>query len=169
MSELRRGGTTLDSLHRLVRRSTAAFDVGVDHPHSPGTPGEYARLQRAIDRRQMQQRLRRRCVAGMAMVGVAASLIFAVLFPRSPAVTYIVGGEGPAGPADGRLEAPGGRSVPVNFSDGTQIVLSPGMRATVLGTDSRGARLRIEEGGAHFAVMHRPGARWSVAAGPFMI
>ncbi len=33
----------------------------------------------------------------------------------------------------------------------------------------RGARLRVEEGQVHFEVTHRPGADWSVEAGPYRV
>ncbi|HEY2899540.1 MAG TPA: FecR domain-containing protein, partial [Polyangia bacterium] len=44
-----------------------------------------------------------------------------------------------------------------------------GSRAVVVATDKNGARVRLEDGGAHFSVVHRPRARWAVDAGPFTV
>jgi len=57
----------------------------------------------------------------------------------------------------------------LRFSEGTKVDLGPGSRALVVSTDRRGARLRLEEGRAHVAVVHRPRARWTVEAGPFTV
>src|SRR5207302_6003164 len=71
-----------------------------------------------------------------------------------------------AGPV---LEARGDRPVRVDFSEGSAIILTPGVRVAIVETDARGARLRVDEGRAHVAVTHRLGARWSVAAGPYTV
>jgi hypothetical protein len=57
----------------------------------------------------------------------------------------------------------------LRFSDGTEVTLQHGSRAWVVSTDARGARIRLEEGQAHFAVVPRSGARWAVEAGPYTI
>jgi hypothetical protein len=57
----------------------------------------------------------------------------------------------------------------VQFSDGTRIELGAGARMSVVAPTARGARLRIEEGQAHFAVNHLPHAAWSVEAGPYTV
>jgi TolA-binding protein len=57
----------------------------------------------------------------------------------------------------------------MDFSEGTKVRLAPGGRAEVLAIDAEGARLRVHEGSAHLAVTHKPGARWSVVAGPFTV
>jgi hypothetical protein len=57
----------------------------------------------------------------------------------------------------------------LRFSDGTEVTLQHGSRAWVVSTDAHGARIRLEEGQAHFAVVPRSGARWAVEAGPYTI
>jgi ferric-dicitrate binding protein FerR (iron transport regulator)/TolA-binding protein len=57
----------------------------------------------------------------------------------------------------------------LSFSDGSDVRLQPRTRGTVVGTTARGARVRLEEGGARFAVVHRPGTNWTVEAGPFVV
>jgi len=75
----------------------------------------------------------------------------------------------------GRL-APGGAVQPesaegakLEFSDGTEIALSPGARTQVRSIDRHGARVVVSAGAAHVDVAHAPGARWLVDAGPFTI
>ncbi|HZL16304.1 MAG TPA: FecR domain-containing protein, partial [Polyangia bacterium] len=57
----------------------------------------------------------------------------------------------------------------IKFSDGTEVGLEHGSRAWVVSTGADGAQLRLEDGRAHFAVVHRPHAHWSVEAGPFVV
>ena len=57
----------------------------------------------------------------------------------------------------------------VQFSDGTRIDLEAGARLSVVAPGPHGARLRVEEGQAHFAVNHLPKAAWSVEAGPYVV
>ena len=40
---------------------------------------------------------------------------------------------------------------------------------SVVAPGPHGARLRVEEGAAHFSVMHLPHAAWSVEAGPYVV
>jgi hypothetical protein len=55
------------------------------------------------------------------------------------------------------------------FSEGTELHLMSGARGRLTSVDRRGARLAIEEGEAEVKVTPRPGARWLVDAGPFLI
>jgi hypothetical protein len=57
----------------------------------------------------------------------------------------------------------------LSFSDGSRFSLSHRTRAELAGLDERGARVRLADGRAHVAVVHLPGARWSVEAGPFTV
>jgi ferric-dicitrate binding protein FerR (iron transport regulator) len=55
------------------------------------------------------------------------------------------------------------------FNDGTVISFAPGARGRVVAVTAHGARVSVDEGKAHFAVVHRPGAEWTVEAGPFTV
>jgi hypothetical protein len=57
----------------------------------------------------------------------------------------------------------------LRFSDGSEIVFTPGSSGRVGEVDHRGARVLVESGAASFTIAHLPGARWSVEAGPFVI
>lgn len=55
------------------------------------------------------------------------------------------------------------------FSDGSHVAFHAGTRGRLAELTSRGARVAIEQGSVALAVRPRPGARWSVHAGPFAV
>jgi hypothetical protein len=55
------------------------------------------------------------------------------------------------------------------FSEGTVIGFAPGARGRVAAVTAHGARVNIEEGSAHFRVVHLKGTAWSAEAGPFIV
>jgi ferric-dicitrate binding protein FerR (iron transport regulator) len=57
----------------------------------------------------------------------------------------------------------------VAFSDGSKLTLSPGGRGRIVNLHADGAEIGLEDGRASLDVVHRAGARWLVAAGPFAI
>ncbi len=67
------------------------------------------------------------------------------------------------------LGAPAGASVPLRFSDGTRIELSPSSRARVAEVRPEGARIELERGRLHVEVVPRPGAHWDLVVGPFAV
>jgi ferric-dicitrate binding protein FerR (iron transport regulator) len=60
-------------------------------------------------------------------------------------------------------------SAHVRFSDGSDMMLEPGARGRVAALHADGATIGLESGKASLEVVHRPGTRWSVDAGPFAI
>jgi ferric-dicitrate binding protein FerR (iron transport regulator) len=104
--------------------------------------------------------------AAMAAV-VAAIFIGRPLFVR-PALTFDV--DTPVVSQRDYLlvpdTAPSGH---VSFSDGSKLTLAPGGRGRIVALHAEGAEIGLEEGRASLEVVHRPGARWSVAAGPFAV
>jgi hypothetical protein len=98
----------------------------------------------------------------------AVAVVLGVRVARSPRpLTYAVG-QG-AAEQDGYIRGVGAAGSNVRFSDGTRIDLAQGARLSVLARGGDGARLRVEDGEAHFEVVHRPRAAWSVEAGPFVV
>jgi hypothetical protein len=71
--------------------------------------------------------------------------------------------------ANGYVVRAGLEPTELRFSDGTRVSLARGARMSVGAPGPRGARLRVEDGQAHFEVTHRPGADWSVEAGPYRV
>jgi hypothetical protein len=82
-------------------------------------------------------------------------------------LSYLVDGAAPD--PDGYIPRVQVASAAIRFSDGTEVALGRGSRARVVSTGADGAQLRLEDGRAHLQVVHRPGARWSVEAGPFVV
>ncbi|MDB4979572.1 MAG: hypothetical protein JWM82_324, partial [Myxococcales bacterium] len=94
---------------------------------------------------------------------------------RPPALTYFVSGadvesnaEG-NGQGNGYVRASASTPTELHFSDGTRVRLARGARLSVGTRGPHGARLRVEDGEAHFEVEHLPGADWSVEAGPYHV
>jgi TolA-binding protein len=57
----------------------------------------------------------------------------------------------------------------LRFSDGTRVSLQDETRLRVSAISSVGARLLLENGSSHVAVVHRPKADWMVEAGPYEV
>jgi transmembrane sensor len=58
-------------------------------------------------------------------------------------------------------------TVPLEFSDGTEITLDPGARARIEAVDAAGAHLAIETGHADVKVVPGRDGRWHLSLGPF--
>ena len=71
--------------------------------------------------------------------------------------------------ANGYVVRAGTEPTELRFSDGTRVSLARGARMSVGAPGPHGARLRVEDGQAHFEVTHRSGADWSVEAGPYRV
>jgi len=99
--------------------------------------------------------------------GVFALALLAVVlmrpWVRAP-LTYTVDGV-----ADRGYVAPDAEHATVSFSDGTVLRVEPSARARVADVHARGARILLERGSAHIAVVPRPGAEWRIEAGPYAI
>jgi hypothetical protein len=65
--------------------------------------------------------------------------------------------------------APSGGPAAVRFTDGTEVDLAPGSKGRVAEVTASGARVVLAAGTLQARVVHRPHARWSVAAGPYTI
>jgi hypothetical protein len=101
-------------------------------------------------------------------LALAAALVIGVgvlgfrLWPRP--LDYQVRGVQSSGPYVSASEA---RPALVEFSDGSRVEAEPGARFRVEERKSNGARVLLERGRAHVSIVHRDGADWSFAAGPF--
>jgi len=106
-------------------------------------------------------------VAGTRFAGRDATLavVLAAFDPRP--VSYVVAGGAELG-ADG-IRATPAQPARLRFSEGTEVTLAGGGHLTVARRTRHGALLELEHGQARFRVVHRPGARWSVVAGPFVV
>lgn len=137
-------------------------------------------LQVVMGRLAARQR-RRSLVLGVSLLGMASAAAAGLVLVRSVKhLGGVHGGQQTAGAIAYRIE--GGeigdsgyiRSFDSNgsllrFAEGTELRLMTGARGRLSSVDARGARLAIEEGEAEVKVTPRPGARWLVDAGPFLI
>ena len=62
----------------------------------------------------------------------------------------------------------GGKRTAVRFSDGSEFALEQGTDARVSEVTPRGGRVSLV-GGARVAIAKKPGAAWTVAAGPYTV
>jgi TolA-binding protein len=102
----------------------------------------------------------------LGMPALAAACA-ALLWWRAPRqLTYEVIG---AAKTDAYVSAPADRAVGVQFSDDTLVQVEPSSQVRVEETSRRGARVLLERGTAAVHVIHRAGAQWTFAAGPFEV
>ncbi|WP_394839048.1 FecR domain-containing protein [Pendulispora rubella] len=67
------------------------------------------------------------------------------------------------------IAAPKTGSLPIHFSDGTELLLAASSRARVVDVGSLGARVVLERGETHARVVHGESSSWYFAAGPFEV
>ncbi len=152
------GDDGIDRLSRMARRLA-------DGSHAD--PRAAARWSRLLDQRARLARRRTAVVTAMVLLVVIVAG-GRLLRGRGVDVAYIIQGRAAVGEG-GYVHDVGDAGARLQFSEGTVVELAAGARAWVVSRDARGARLRLEDGRAHFEVVHRPQARWSVDAGPFAI
>jgi hypothetical protein len=68
-----------------------------------------------------------------------------------------------------RLDAPENASIPVRFSDGTQIEIAPRSRMRVMSVGRSDVRMVMDSGQADFSVVHAEDRHWELRAGPFAV
>ncbi|HMJ15119.1 MAG TPA: FecR family protein [Polyangiaceae bacterium] len=131
-------------------------------------PEELAARQRFLVALGKQSRPRTKwALPAAATLAVAAIIAFVLL--RSPAsLDYHL--SGPLVSQGNWLSvAPNSAAGLLEFSEGTQIELGPGSKGRVAEVSPRGARVVLASGRLQARVMPRPRARWSVAAGPYVV
>jgi TolA-binding protein len=102
-------------------------------------------------------------LVGAFAVGVASCLFF--LRPR--AMDFQIGTRGQTGHAGVTLAASAQQELPLQFSDGSEIVLTAGAEGNVSRLSEEGAEVTLTRGELRAHVQHRPGSRWMVRAGPY--
>jgi hypothetical protein len=119
-----------------------------------------------VEPARQSRRLRLAVAAGILLALGAVGLLLENR-AEPPAVPEAAETAGPL--AGGWITAPPGDGVPVRFDDGSTVHLDPLAEARVVAVTPSSTRLVLRRGGARVEVVHRPGARWDVAAGPFSI
>jgi hypothetical protein len=130
--------------------------------------GAWRRLEER--RRAQQRRASRRWIAAGGLAAAAVLVVAGRGWRDRAAVrplTYEVAG----GDVDdaGYVRAEADHAARLAFSDGTRVKLAPGAKVSVAPPGAHGARVRVQDGSAHFEVMHLPQAAWTVDAGPYSV
>ncbi len=153
------GEEALAALAGVVRRET-------EDP--PGAAAERGRERALAAFRRDRARAARRATAGRvllvaaAFAGMVALVAAMAFFPRAPLRFTVDGAPATAG---GYLPA----GATLRFTDGSVVAFASDAGGRIAACGPEGARVVLESGTASFQVAHRPGARWSVEAGPFVI
>lgn len=123
----------------------------------------FLRVQQKLGERAVARR--RRAQVGGALSAAMVVLALTAWFGfRDPAITYSVVG---AAVVDGDHIVSGKRTA-LKFSDGSEFALQPGTDARVSDVSPKGGHVKLV-GGAHVAIAKKPGASWTVLAGPYTV
>jgi len=165
MSDAERDMGRVDAAAELIRATAR-----------PMTPSQRVEGLQALTFRLGQRRRAGRRSAWLALFAAGAAAAATLVVWRTThrtgtadtgALAYrIDGGEIGDG---GYVRAFGADGAVLSFSEGTSMRLLPGARGRLGRVDAHGARFAIEQGEAEVKVTPRPGARWLVDAGPFLI
>ncbi len=140
-------------------------------PHLVVDRASEARVRRQVLTRVAAQRSRRSrpylAVSAAALVA-AAALFFGFVRPPAPEAPLRFWVEERAGQVDEWVTARDAEQS-LRFSDGSSVVAAPHTTTRVMRVSADGAQLTLERGHVDAHVVHREGARWQVAAGPFLV
>jgi FecR protein len=149
-------------IERIARRAREAQDTQL-----AALPMDAVRAQVAAESSAARGRPRAvwLVAAALAACGVLVSVRGLV-----PALTPHVTDEAAAptmAAVLGYIAAPAAAPLVLTFAQGSRVWLGAGSALRVAQLDARGAHVHVERGEAQFDVVHRPGTRWRVDAGPF--
>jgi ferric-dicitrate binding protein FerR (iron transport regulator) len=155
---------------RRAQRLCEAMGDLLEETLQPAAPAADARslgdLERALDDTLPPVAGKRRWLLAGSLAAGALAAAMLVAYVRRP-LAYQV--HGAIADSRDRVVAHAGQTVGVRFSDGSSIALLPESAGRIAGRSRHGATFALEHGRASFAVVHRPGARWLVQAGPYEI
>ncbi len=162
---------------RLLREAFASGERGkskeVIAPNVGYAAARAGLIETAVREREL--RARRAKVGRFLLVPVAAAtMLMATLGARS---LFLDSSEDHAGFRVGKVRGDVGEyyaakadsSLAIRFHDGSEVELSPGARARITESEDEKQVLSLETGSASFDVVHRPGTRWEVKAGPYVV
>jgi hypothetical protein len=145
-----------------LARVARMLDERIDEPrHAAGRE----RMLLALARRR---RSTTRNALVLAATLAVATAVVAILHRKPARLEYRVAGT-VVTDGDWLGVAPSGGPVSVRFSDGTELALGPGGKGRVAEVTGDGARIVLGAGMLQARVVHRPHARWAIAAGPYTV
>jgi len=92
-----------------------------------------------------------------------------LLRARAQPLEFQVGAEVRPAAGDGWIAAAEGQSLPITFSDGTQLTLLDRGRARVVNVEATGAAVLVERGKLRASVVPRPRGHWQLFMGPYLV
>jgi ferric-dicitrate binding protein FerR (iron transport regulator) len=163
-----------DTMEVMWERLRSAQDQAL------AAPGEDAPAERALvtqltgprpARRRSSRGWGRLRALGLGLGLASSAALVAVLFLvpgalRRPAGPIAGGAPAPSGPT---LVAEAGSELPLRFPDGSTVTFLPGSSGQVLRREAANAEVEIRGGRLEAHVVHAPGVRWVVRAGPFRV
>ncbi len=156
-----------NDLEQLARRVAQALEHGPNDERMLAKVK--ARFHHAVGQKRVPERRVWVAFAAGAAVAAAAVLAAVVLFNRfapEPALAATVRGQRGASTefVSARLA-----DQPIDFSDGSEVVVRKGSQLRVLATTKNGASALLERGSAHVSVVHREKTSWVFTAGPYRV
>jgi transmembrane sensor len=128
-----------------------------------------AHLEAAREKFAEGPAVRRRLPAVLALAAaLAVGLIAGAYSLSARPLTFELSGAR-AGVVKEWLEADGSHPVPIQFSDGTTLLLSADARGRVEEVSTRGARVQLDRGAIAVSVPPGKGAQWTFGVGPFEV
>jgi hypothetical protein len=122
----------------------------------------FAKVGAKVQRIQARRRVTAMAAAAVAVLSIGLGSFYAT---RTHEITYqVVNGAMVDG---GHVVA--GAGTQIRFSDGSEVRLEPGADTHIRALDEHGGRVNLDEGKARIAIAKRPGAAWTVAAGPYTV
>jgi hypothetical protein len=122
----------------------------------------FAKVGAKVQRIQTHRRITAMAAAAVAVLSIGVGSFYAT---RTEEITYqVVNGAVVDG---GHVVA--GAGTQIRFSDGSEVQLDPGADTHIRALDEHGGRVNLDEGKARVAIAKRPGAAWTVAAGPYTV
>jgi hypothetical protein len=122
----------------------------------------FAKVGAKVQRIHARRRVATMVAAAVTVLGIGLGSFLAT---RTHDITYqVVNGA----MVDGD-HVVAGSDTQIRFSDGSELRLDPGSDTHIRALDEHGGRVSIDEGTARVAIAKRPGAAWTVAAGPYTV
>jgi hypothetical protein len=129
-------------------------------PHRDAT--SFAKVGDKLARRRRNRRVR---VLSSAVSALALAAVLAFVVGRDRSLTYrVVNGAVVEG---SRIVA--GADTRVRFSDGSEFALAAGAETHIASLDARGGHVSLDHGKIDVDIAKRPGAAWTLAAGPYSV
>jgi len=108
-------------------------------------------------------------VVGGASALAAAAAIMVWMNSSDDALIATIGSTGQTASVGQMVRSQTDESLPIEFSDGTEMKLAPASELELLELDARGAHVQLHQGRARVSVTPLEHARWQLSMGPYLV